>query len=66
METTYYNKTRHPQIYLSTDNDNSFYTWNGNAVAYLYNDKIYGWKEKHFGWYSEGIIYNLNGCRVSQ
>ena len=39
METTFYNKTGKPQIYLSTDYDNSFYTWEGHAVAYLHEDK---------------------------
>ena len=64
METTFYNKTGKPQIYLSTDYDNSFYTWEGHAVAYLHEDKIYGWRGKHIGWYCEGIIYDLKGYRV--
>ena len=64
METTFYNKTGHPQIYLSTDDDNYFYTWHGHAVAYLYEDQIYGWRGKHIGWYHEGIIYDLKGYRV--
>ena len=46
MEITFYNKTGHPQIYLSVENENSFYTWDGHAVAYVYDDKIYGWKGK--------------------
>jgi len=64
MEITFYDKTGHPKIYLSTENDNSFYTWEGHAVAYVYEDKIFGWKGKHIGWYNDGILYDLNGYRV--
>ena len=64
MEITFYNKTGHPQIYLSDEHENSFYTWDGHAVAYLYKDKIYGWKGKHIGWYQDGSIYDLNGYKA--
>lgn len=64
MEITFYNKTGHPQIYLSVENDNSFYTWDGYAIAYLYDDKIYGWRGKHIGWYIDGTIFDLHGYRV--
>lgn len=64
MEVTYYDKTGHPKIYLSEQNDNSFYTWDGHAVAYLVEDKIYGWKGKHIGWHIDGVIYNTDGYRV--
>ena len=64
MEITFYNRTGHPQTYLSTENDNSFYTWDGHAVAYLHEDKVYGWRGKHIGWYIDGVIYDLKGYRV--
>jgi len=30
-EITFYDKTGHPRIYLSEEDDNSFYTWDGKA-----------------------------------
>lgn len=64
MEITFYNETGHSRTYLSSEKDNSFYTWDGHAVAYLYDDKIYGWKGKHLGWYFDGVIYDLNGYKI--
>lgn len=64
METTFYDGKGHPVIYLSKDYNNSFYTWNGYAVAYLYEDKIYGWRGRHIGWLFDGVIYDLQGYRV--
>jgi len=65
QEITLYDQTGHPLIYLSPENDNSFYTWDGHAVAYLYDSElIYGWKGKHIGWYINGVIYDLQGYRV--
>jgi hypothetical protein len=64
MEITFYNKKGQPQIYLSDEEENTFYTWDGHAVAYLFDDKIYGWKGKHIGWYHEGVIYDLYGYKV--
>ena len=64
MEITFYDKAGHPKIYLSPQNQDSFYTWNGHAVAYLYDDKIYGWRGKHIGWLINGIIYDLKGYKI--
>lgn len=64
METTFYDGKGNPVIYLSPNNDNSFYTWNGEAVAYLIDEKIYGWGGSHIGWLLDDIIYDLNGYRV--
>lgn len=63
-EVTFYDRTGHPKIYLSPSKKDSFYTWDGHAVAYVYNDKIYGWRGRHIGWLKEGIIYDLDGYRV--
>lgn len=64
MEITFYDKNGHPVVYLSTENENSIYTWDGNAVAYIINDLIYGWRGKHLGWYINGILYDLRGYKV--
>jgi hypothetical protein len=64
MEITLYNKNGKPVAYIADDNENSIYLWNGNVVAYVYEDKIYGWNGKHLGWFVDGIIYDLNGFIV--
>ena len=61
-ELDFYDKDGCPKIYLSTKYDDTFYTWDGHPVTYLIEDKIYGWKSKHLGWYVDGVIYNMNGC----
>lgn len=64
MEITFYNKTGLPVVYLSVKDDNSIYTWDGNAVAYIEDELIYGWRGKHLGWYFNGILYDIFGYKV--
>lgn len=64
MEITFYDKTGHPKIYLSSNYGNAFYTWKGHAVAYVEGELIYGWRGKHIGWLISGIIYDLKGYKV--
>ncbi|TSJ47618.1 4-fold beta flower protein [Fluviicola chungangensis] len=63
-EITFYDGKGHPLIYLSPDNDDSFYLWSGHAVAYLIREQIFGWRGNHIGWLIDGVIYNLEGYRV--
>ncbi|HEY3372060.1 MAG TPA: hypothetical protein VGK10_14485 [Prolixibacteraceae bacterium] len=64
MEIALYNKSGHPVVYLSADDENSIYTWDGHAVAYIADDLIYGWRGKHLGWYINGILYDVFGYKV--
>jgi hypothetical protein len=63
METTIYSKNGEPVAYIADDGE-SLYVWDGYAVAYLYEDKVYGWNGEHLGWFVDGIIYDLQGLRV--
>ena len=64
METTFYDKTGRPKIYLAAQYGDSFYTWDGHAVAYHIGEQIFGWRGHHIGWLISGIIYDLNGYKV--
>ena len=64
METTIYDSYRRPRIYLADDGENSIYTWDGHAVACLDGEHVYGWRGRHIGWFSEGILYDLTGYRI--
>lgn len=65
METTLYDRDGYPIAYIASDYDNAIYLWNGNAVCYLYNnEKVYGWRGKHIGWFVDGVVYDEYGHRV--
>ena len=64
METTIYDIHRRARIYLAEDAENSIYTWNGHAVAWLDGDEVYGWRGRHIGWFVDGILYDGTGYRV--
>lgn len=64
METTLYDKGGRPIAYISPENDNAIYLWDGHAVCYIDRDKIYGWKGKHIGWFVNNIVYDTKGYRV--
>jgi 4-fold beta-flower domain-containing protein len=64
METTVYDVHRRARIYLADDAENSIYTWDGHAVAWLDGEQVYGWRGRHLGWFVAGILYDGAGYRV--
>ena len=64
METNIYDTHNRPRIYLADDGDQSFYTWDGHAVACLAGEHVFGWKGRHIGWFVEGILYDDKGFRI--
>lgn len=64
MQTTLYDKTGMPVAYIDSIEQNTIYLWNGNPVCYLYQNKIYGFNGLHLGWYENGIVRDLFGCRI--
>jgi hypothetical protein len=66
METTFYDNSGHPVAYLSPENDNSIYIWDGHAVAYIIDELIYGWRGRHIGWFVKGVLYDLNVIKSGQ
>ena len=62
MEETLFDSLGIPVAYISHDDDDTIYLWNGTPVAYLAeNHTIYGFNGEHLGWFEYGIIRNLQG-----
>ena len=64
METTLFDRYGVPKAYIDEEK-NFIYIWHGKAIAYIDDEKVYGWKEGiHLGWFIDGILYDLKGTRV--
>jgi len=63
-ETTLFNAYGEPVAYISDDKTNTVYLWEGEPVAYLESENIYGFNGKHLGWYESGIVWDHYGNRV--
>lgn len=61
MEVSLYNSKGKAEAYISTNEENAIYLWNGRAVAYILEDAVFSWRGKHIGWYSSEKFYNLHG-----
>ena len=48
-------------VEISSGDDSTIYLWNGEPVAYLVSQDIYGFNGKHLGWFTKGVVYNHDG-----
>lgn len=64
METTIYDASGRPCVYITDDEDMAIYTWDGRAVAYIDDENVYGWNGRHLGWFCDGIVYDNNGLPI--
>ena len=64
MEITIYDKKGKTCAYIATDDDHTIYLFNGQPVAYIDGENIYGFKGKHLGWLRRRVTYNRNGLRI--
>ena len=65
MEKSLFNKNGDAVAYLTDDYNRTIYLWDGQQVAYLFNDRhIYGANGKHLGWFIDGVIFNPSGERI--
>lgn len=55
METTLYKRDGRPVAYIADDQKRSIYTWDGHVVCDILDDKMYGWKGHHIGWFHQGF-----------
>lgn len=67
-DVTLFDKRGKAIAYISTDDDQTIYLFDGEPVAYLIHKgetyHIYGFNGKHLGWYEEGVIHDLRGDGV--
>jgi hypothetical protein len=65
MEKTLFNENGIPTAYIANDYQQIIYLWDGNAVAYVFEDEhIYGTNGHHLGWFVQDIVYNAFGERI--
>jgi hypothetical protein len=68
QETSLFDHDGNATAYISTDNQNTIYLWNGTPVAYIYaeggNYHIYGFNGRHLGWFANGVVRDNNGYAV--
>ena len=50
--------------YIADDGEATIYMWNGEAVAYLKGEHVYGFNGKHLGWLDGGIMRDATGAPV--
>lgn len=50
--------------YIADDGEGTIYLWNGEAVAYLVQEKVYGFNGQHLGWFDEGVMRDIKGAKV--
>lgn len=65
MEKILYDKKGEPVAYIATDHRGAIYLWDGQPVAYLYEeDHLYGINGRHLGWFIDEIVYDQEGARI--
>ena len=62
METTLFDKNGKAVAYIAEDGK-TIYLWDGHAVAYLFEDKVFGVNGKQLGWFDNGTIFDIFGLR---
>lgn len=63
MDTTLFNKNGRPVAYLADDGA-TIYMWDGRAVGYLLEDRIFGWNGRQLGWFVNGTVFDIYGLRA--
>ena len=58
----FYDQHGHPLAY--SEDRTHIYLFSGEPVAYLDGDVVYGYNGKHYGWFVNGWIRDLNGYCV--
>lgn len=53
-----------PAAYIDHADENTIYSFEGEPLAYLDGDNVYGFNGKHIGWYEEGILWDHSGARA--
>lgn len=65
QEITLFDANGEPKAYIENKENQDIFLWDGRAVSYIYEDKVYGWNGEHIGWFEEGVMTNLHGNPVA-
>ena len=63
-EITIFDTKGYAVAYIAADGAGTIYLWDGHAVAYLVQDKVYGFNGQHLGWFDSGIMRDLKGAQI--
>jgi len=65
VEKTLYDKKGEAMAYVAMDYHDAIFLWDGQAVAYLYEeDHVYGINGRHLGRFINDILYDQEGARI--
>ncbi len=65
MDITLYDRDGNPIAYISDDYESNIYFFEGEAVAYLFNEsEVYGINGRALGWFIDEVLYDSNGLRI--
>ena len=65
MEKILYDRKGEAVAYIATDQHGAIFLWDGQAVAYLYEeDHLYGINGRHLGRFIDEIVYDQEGARI--
>ncbi len=56
MKLTFYDSDGYPVMY--TEDGKSIYDFDGNPIAYIYNESFYSYDGDHLGWLYKGWMYD--------
>ena len=60
-EISLFNSKGDAVAYIAVYDELTIYLWNGEPVAYIDNQNVYGFNGRHLGWFSDGIIIDHYG-----
>lgn len=60
METTLFDSQGQAAAYVA-DDGSTIYLWDGEPVAYIDGDDVYGFNGRHLGWWESGTVYDSQG-----
>ena len=63
-EITLFDQEGRPVAYIDFTKEPVIYLWNGQAVAYLWNQHVYGFNGKHLGWFEGEVVINHQGEKI--
>ncbi|MEG2803801.1 4-fold beta flower protein [Stenotrophomonas sp.] len=61
LQLSLYDRGGRAVAYIDTDSAMSIYLWQGQPVAYLDNQAIYGFNGRHLGWFIDGAFLDRDG-----
>lgn len=59
-----YDKNGNASAYIDLADEAVIWSWEGEAVAYLDEENVYGWNGTHLGWFEDDFLFDHKGYIV--